>query len=87
MMSNCANPKCAKPLHYLRDGRVFVFDMPDNGKSLGGKRTRHIEHFWLCGTCSQTLAMERSADGAHVVVRPLTRLRAAMAVTGTAMAS
>jgi len=86
MVSNCANPKCAKPLHYLRDGRIFVFEVQDKNAT-GAKRTRHIEHFWLCGACSQTMVMERSADGAHVVLRPLTRLRAAMAVTGTAMAS
>ena len=87
MVSNCANPKCAKPLHYLRDGRVFVFDVPDKVVAAGGKRTRHIEHFWLCGTCSQTMAMKQSTDGVQLVLRPSTRMRAEIAVASSAMAS
>lgn len=87
MVSNCANPKCGKPLHYLRDGRIFVFDVPDKNAGAGGKRARRLEHFWLCGSCSQTLAMEQSADGVRVVQRPAARLRAEMAASGTAIAS
>jgi len=87
MVSNCANPKCAKPLHYLRDGRIFVFDVPDKIAAANGKRTRRIEHFWLCGACSQTFAMEQSSDGVHVVMRARTRLRAEMSAMGSVMAS
>lgn len=86
MVSHCANPKCAKPLHYLRDGRVFVFDVPDKMAAATGKRTRHIEHFWLCGTCSQTMAMEQASDGVHLVLRTPTQMRAA-AMVGSALAS
>ncbi|MGC2639861.1 MAG: hypothetical protein WA294_21960 [Acidobacteriaceae bacterium] len=86
MVNNCANPKCGKPLHYLRDGRVFIFDVP--GKiAANGKRARRIEHFWLCGTCSQTLAMKQSSDGIQVVVRPGNRLRPEMTMMGSAVAS
>ena len=70
MVSNCANPKCAKPLHYLRDGRVFRFDIPDQKLAINGKRTRHIEHFWLCGVCSETLVMEHSAGMVRVASKP-----------------
>jgi hypothetical protein len=87
MVSNCANPKCAKPLHYLRDGRVFVFDVQDNMTAGDAKRTRHVEHFWLCGTCSQTMSMEQSTDGVHLVLRPRMRMRAEIAVASAAMAS
>jgi hypothetical protein len=87
MVSNCANPKCAKPLHYLRDGRIFRFDVPDRTAIVNGKRTRHVEHFWLCGACSQTMAMELSAEGVNVVARPRARMAAAMSMTGTAIAS
>jgi hypothetical protein len=87
MVSNCANPKCAKPLHYLRDGRIFVFDVQDSIATSTGKRTRRVEHFWLCGACSQTMAMHQSTDGVHLVLRPQTRLRAEMSMAGTAMAS
>lgn len=58
MVDNCANPKCDKPLHYLRDGRVFVFEVA--GASLGpdGKRSRALQHYWLCGDCSHSLLVE-----------------------------
>ena len=35
MVNHCSNPQCAKPLHYLRDGRIFVFDVPV--QSVGGE--------------------------------------------------
>ncbi|HSY00952.1 MAG TPA: hypothetical protein VK819_02305 [Acidobacteriaceae bacterium] len=84
MVSNCANPKCGKPLHYLRDGRIFVFDVPDKVQA-NGKRLRRVEHFWLCGACSQTMAMTQSTEGVELTLRP--RMRAAMSMTGTAIAS
>lgn len=74
MVNNCANPKCGKPLHYLRDGRIFVFDLPDQISALGGKKSRRIEHFWLCGECSRTLEMQQSKDRVQVFVRPRTRI-------------
>lgn len=85
MVSNCANPKCAKPLHYLRDGRVFVFDVQDKVTAANGKRTRKIEHFWLCGACSQTMAMTQTGDSVQLIMRsrPMTE----MTVVGSAMAS
>lgn len=68
MVNHCANPKCAKPLHYLREGRIFVFDVPSTNDGTG-KRTRRMEHYWLCGACSQTLVMQQSAEGVRVVAR------------------
>ncbi len=57
MLSKCANPTCDTPLHYLRDGKVFQVEMTrplaaipiDQHKSL-----RRVEHFWLCGPCSES---------------------------------
>jgi len=83
MVSHCANPKCAKPLHYLREGRIFAFEMP-SGKA-DEKRVRRVEHYWLCGVCSQSLAMEQSADGVRLVSRRA-RLEE-FVLTPTAMAS
>jgi hypothetical protein len=74
MVNNCANPACAKPLHYLREGRVFVFDMSDTTSVEHGRRTRHLEHFWLCGSCSQTFQLERRADGVQLLPRPAMRI-------------
>lgn len=85
MVSHCANPKCAKPLHYLREGRIFVFDVP--GEDRSGKRSRRMEHFWLCGTCSQTMVMEQSASGVRAVARGRRALEMDMVVTPTVLAS
>jgi uncharacterized protein YcsI (UPF0317 family) len=87
MVSNCANPKCAKPLHYLRDGRIFVFDVQDKVAASNGKRTRRIEHFWLCGVCSQTMVMQQSAEGVQVMIRPAVGLRTEASLAARAMAS
>lgn len=87
MVSHCANPKCAKPLHYLRDGRVFVFDVPDRIALANGKRTRHIEHFWLCGACSQTMQMVQSTEGVNLVLRPRPRMQTHIVNASSALAS
>jgi hypothetical protein len=62
MVNNCANPGCAKPLHYLRDGRIYIFDRI--AKSAGSKTPeRHLEHFWLCGECAGLLVLGQDARG------------------------
>jgi uncharacterized protein YcsI (UPF0317 family) len=64
MVNQCANPKCGKPLHYLREGRIFVFDLPDPNVAFPapGGRARRLQHFWLCGQCSETMVMEQTSD-------------------------
>ena len=61
MVNQCANPSCGKPLHYLREGRIFVFDLPDPDVPVPapGGRSRRLQHFWLCGPCSETMVMEQ----------------------------
>ena len=57
MVNQCANTNCGKPLHYLREGKIFIFDAQDaKGKA------RRLQHFWLCGRCCETLAMEQTSD-------------------------
>jgi hypothetical protein len=87
MVSHCANPNCAKPLHYLREGRIFVFDMPGKDNGGGGRQSRRMEHFWLCGACSQIMVMEQSADGVRAVPRTRRLLEMDMVVTPSALAS
>jgi hypothetical protein len=61
MVNHCANPQCCKPLHYLREGRVYVFDV--TRPSANGERTvRRMEHFWLCGECSEAYFLEQAED-------------------------
>jgi hypothetical protein len=64
MVNHCANPSCCKPLHYLREGRIFVFDLPDSHPAAApaGGRARRLQHFWLCGTCSETMVMKQTGE-------------------------
>ena len=64
MVNQCANPNCGKPLHYLREGRIFVFDLPDPDVPVPvpGGRARRLQHFWLCGPCSETMVMEQTSE-------------------------
>lgn len=63
MVSNCANPGCGKPLHYLREGRIYVFDASLGAAARREKRERHLEHYWLCGPCAETLILVQDAQG------------------------
>lgn len=67
MVSNCANPACGIPLRYLRDGRLFQFEVKtlanDSGVDAGGVSarkavSRQVWHFWLCGQCSASMTLE-----------------------------
>ncbi len=72
MVNSCANPKCSKPLHYLREGRVFVFDVPDapSANRTKGARGRRMEHYWLCGDCAQTYMLKHSTEeGVRLLAR------------------
>jgi hypothetical protein len=60
MVDQCSNPQCAKPLHYLREGRIFVFDVQDPVD--GGKPIHRLEHYWLCGPCAQRFVLARKAN-------------------------
>lgn len=70
MVNQCANPNCSKLFLYLREGRLFAFDMPDpGGPVISGRVARRREHYWLCADCSQNLVVvQASATG--VVLAP-----------------
>jgi len=72
MVKNCANPQCAKPLHYLREGRIFVFDAVESD---GTESMHHMEHFWLCGVCAQTMRLEKTRQGVQAVLKPGLHIR------------
>ena len=86
MVNHCANPKCAKPLHYLREGRIFVFNMQPGASEGVPERTIHsLQHYWLCGDCSQTMFLEKTSNGIRLVVKP--GLRRPVHQVGEALAS
>jgi hypothetical protein len=81
MLKSCANPQCAKPLHYLREGRIFVFDAvrtPGDGE---GMKAHRMEHFWLCGACSETMMLEQTRSGVRVVDKVNLQMRRVQALT------
>ena len=70
MLDTCANPVCARPLKYLRDGRIYIFDVGSHHAEPGAKRIHHLEHYWLCGACSQSLVLVQDRAGIHVAPKP-----------------
>ena len=62
MVNHCANPQCCKPLHYLREGRVYVFDVTRPISGTSERTARRMEHFWLCGVCSESYFLEQVED-------------------------
>lgn len=70
MVNHCANPQCCKPLHYLREGRVYVFDVTRPAGN-GERTVRRMEHFWLCGACSEVYFLEQVEDrSVRISARP-----------------
>jgi hypothetical protein len=72
MVSNCANPACATPLRYLRDGRLFQFEIKavavpgangDEAAARKRKTSRQVWHYWLCGRCAASVTLK--FDGQH----------------------
>ena len=64
MVWHCANPACSLPLHRLKDGRLFRFEIRSTGAGSQGqladrpqKVARDVSHFWLCGECSSRLTL------------------------------
>jgi len=77
MVKNCANPKCAKPLHYLREGRIFVFD----AGSASDEPIHRMEHFWLCGECSKTMRLVKTDQGVRTVMKRNLRVQETMGIS------
>lgn len=56
MVNVCYNPECRQELRYLREGRVVRIVHGDNDEA-------RLEHFWLCGPCSQVYEFVFPTDG------------------------
>jgi len=88
MVSKCVNPECSTPLQYLREGKVYRVELQEITAaeltpflSMPAKKpAKRVEHFWLCGECSNTMEVEFDSHQ-HVSVipkeRPLFRRAAA----------
>ena len=51
MLSKCANPACPRLFLYLHEGKIFNIEVN------GGASPRHLEHYWLCGNCAQSMTV------------------------------
>jgi hypothetical protein len=71
MLSQCANPNCAKPFLRLREGKLFLVEterLTKAGESSGPpfvrarQQSRYVEHYWLCDECASqwTLVYDRN---------------------------
>jgi hypothetical protein len=89
MVNHCANVNCCKPLQYLREGRIYVFDVPSSTVpiSSSAKGARHIEHFWLCGSCSETMVIEKTPEGLYQTAQRGKYQRASVQISSVALAS
>jgi hypothetical protein len=56
----CANPNCMKPLHYLREGTIYIFEVA--AAEAGTRSVHQLEHYWLCGKCSIEHRLERTPN-------------------------
>jgi hypothetical protein len=80
MLSKCANPSCSTPLIYLREGKLFAVQpagrtklshlkLAPHGPILASPSNR-VEHFWLCGPCSERLTLVYDVEiGVRVAVK------------------
>ena len=85
MVNHCANPICHKRLHYLREGKVFLFSRKNGSPSTESKP---LEHFWLCGVCAKEWTLKSDAKtGVQLVKARHPSMRAGYAITEAAQAS
>jgi hypothetical protein len=86
MVNHCANPICHKPLHYLREGKVFLFSRKNAAGN--SKLPDRMEHYWLCGICAKDWTLTSDIkDGVKLVQTRHKRFRASYAVASGAPAS
>ena len=53
MVSECANPRCHEPFIYYRHGKLFSV-----ARRTATAKPDTIEHFWLCQSCAESMAIE-----------------------------
>jgi hypothetical protein len=82
MLSKCANPSCSTPLVYLREGKIFMIESPQQPRPAlvgpaGPKSQSRVEHFWLCGPCSSSMTLTCDRHGVVKVVLKASQFRSA----------
>lgn len=84
MLSKCANPVCSERFLYLRNGKLFRWEIGTergNGSSFGEdpavkKPSRKTEYFWLCDECAARMTLVFT-KGMGITARSLARAKKA----------
>jgi len=76
MVSRCANPKCNRPFHSLKQGTLVV--LPPMRHKLPERISPH-DLAWLCAECALSFTVARSADGRIQVIGRSSRIKAVAA--------
>jgi hypothetical protein len=80
MLSKCANPECTTRLHYLREGKVFKVEKDGPILVAGKKPASNVEHYWLCGPCSERSTLVYDAkNGIRLASKSVALARRAVA--------
>ena len=73
MLAKCANPTCSTPLVYLREGKIFMVESPQPKLDVLGptkpKPPNRVEHFWLCGPCSNEMTITYDRQRGVEIIR------------------
>jgi hypothetical protein len=80
MLSKCASPGCQNTLHYLREGKLFKIESESDIQLVAGhkKPARKVEHFWLCGACSERYTLVQDKEcGIKIIEKTMVRRAAA----------
>ena len=71
MVAKCANPSCSASFRNLQEGRLFRLEadrvLTPSANSDASRQNR-VEYFWLCGPCSEFMALRLGQDGTVVTV-------------------
>jgi hypothetical protein len=88
MLSQCVNPRCAKPFLRLREGKLFLVETSDLAKpgvsalpelARARQPKRRVEHYWLCDECAAgwTLIYDQQQGVTLIPVRRPVSVRSA----------
>ncbi len=68
MLHKCANPVCSVEFRDLERGKLFVVEtgsgQPKPGRE---RRTRRMQHYWLCDECAMLYTLVDSTTGIATV--------------------
>lgn len=78
MLNKCANPSCSTQLVYLREGKIFMMEQPQEARAAGTPEQKRpspvrVEHFWLCGPCSAEMTLVYDGTAGVRVMRKASR--------------